>query len=154
MATCQVSIIYFMRNDARKWRCWSAIFDFRETSNRTEIAPNISFSVENGPVVMKDLRAEAVWKSDREHPKVRWPTSVTAHTPSHDTTTPTHGTTAPTHRTTTPTHGTTAPTHGTTTPTHGTTARVLTRRKWNATAEVKCHGGTVLVSTMLFTVIP
>ena len=73
---------------------------------------------------------------------VRWPTSVTAHTPSHGTTAPSHGTTTPTHGTTAPTHGTTTsthgttkpthctttPTHGTTTPTHGTTARVLTRR--------------------------
>ena len=57
---------------------------------------------------------------------VRWPTSVTAHTPSHGTTTPTHGTATPT--------------HGTNTPTHGTTARALTRRKWNATAEVKING--------------
>ena len=51
----------------------SAIFDFRETSNPTEIASNSSFSIENGHAVMKDLHAEAVSKSDRKHPKVVQP---------------------------------------------------------------------------------
>ena len=68
---------------------------------------------------------------------MRWPISVTAETKI---------TTRPSELTkTTAIHGTTQRTHGKTTLTHGN----FSRRKWEATAEVKCRGGCNLITIPL-----